>query len=237
MGKKIAVFFDSDNVSADYVDFVFDELSKLNKDGTNIIKRAFRDWSKPSNWSKDLLDKYAISPIQVFSCAKSKNATDIAIVIAIIDEINRGIIDGVAIVSSDSDFSALADRIRASGLEAIGFGRSESLPRLKNAYDLFVELPQKDKSTNENTIDKDKLPLDKDKIDILTKAFKEVGDKNGWCDIGKIGVYFKDNGIDSKIFGRSLKKFFEKYPKHFEVAEKSIKDSTKKRPFVKFIKK
>lgn len=221
MDKKLAIYFDGDNVSADYVEFVFSKLK-----GTDIIvKRAFRDWSKTSNWSKDLLEKYAIKPEQIFSCAKAKNATDIAITIAVLDEINKGIISGIVIVSSDSDFSALIDRIRANGLEAIGFGENKTLPKLRNAYNKFIELPQKDK-----------IPINKEKLAIITKAFK-VCVEDGWCDIGKLGIYFKDNNIDSKIFGSSLKKFFKKYPKNFELQEKEGKKSnSKKRPFVKLKK-
>lgn len=221
MDKKLAIYFDGDNISADYVEFVFSKLK-----GTDIIvKRAFRDWSKTSNWSKDLLEKYAIKPEQIFSCAKAKNATDIAITIAVLDEINKGIVSGIVIVSSDSDFSALIDRIRANGLEAIGFGENKTLPKLRNAYNKFIELPQKDK-----------IPINKEKLAIITKAFK-VCAEDGWCDIGKLGIYFKDNNIDSKIFGSSLKKFFKKYPKNFELQEKEGKKSnSKKRPFVKLKK-
>lgn len=221
MDKKLAIYFDGDNVSADYVEFVFSKLK-----GTDIIvKRAFRDWSKTSNWSKDLLEKYAIKPEQIFSCAKAKNATDIAITIAVLDEINKGIVSGIVIVSSDSDFSALIDRIRTNGLEAIGFGENKTLLKLRNAYNKFIELPQKDK-----------IPINKEKLAIITKAFK-VCAEDGWCDIGKLGIYFKDNNIDSKIFGSSLKKFFKKYPKNFELQEKEGKKSnSKKCPFVKLKK-
>lgn len=223
MDKKLAIYFDSDNVSADYVDFVFSKLK-----GTDIIiKRAFRDWSKSSNWSKDLLEKYAIKPEQIFSCAKAKNATDIAITIAVIDEINKGAVNGIVIVSSDSDFSVLIDRIRANGLEAIGFGENKTLPKLRNAYNKFIELQQKDKIP----------PIDKEKLAIITKAFKAECDTDGWCDMGKLGTYFKNNNIDSKIFGSSLKKFFKKYPKNFELQEKADKKSnSKKCPFVKLKK-
>lgn len=222
MDKKLAIYFDGDNVSADYVEFVFSKLK-----GTDIIvKRAFRDWSKTSNWSKDLLEKYAIKPEQIFSCAKAKNATDIAITIAVLDEINKGIVSGIVIVSSDSDFSALIDRIRTNGLEAIGFGENKTLPKLRNAYNKFIELPQKDKIPS----------IDKEKLAIITKAFK-VCAEDGWCDIGKLGTYFKDNNIDSKIFGSSLKKFFKKYPKNFELQEKEGKKSNNKKcPFVKLKK-
>lgn len=258
MDKKLAIYFDSDNVSADYVDFVFGKL----KSTDIIVKRAFRDWSKPSNWNKDLLEKYAIKPEQIFSCAKAKNATDIAITIAVLDEINKGIVSGIVIVSSDSDFSALIDRIRANGLEAIGFGENKTLLKLRNAYNEFIELPQKnidenksnDKSkANQSTQTKTATPktpakpkatatkttndtLDKEKLAIVTKAFK-VCAEDGWCDIGKLGTYFKNNNIDSKIFGSSLKKFFKKYPKNFELQEKEGKKSnSKKRPFVKLKK-
>lgn len=257
MDKKLAIYFDGDNVSGDYVDFVFSKL----KDTDIIIKRAFRDWSKSSNWSKELLEKYAIKPEQIFSCAKAKNAADIAITIAVIDEINKSTVNGIVIVSSDSDFSALIDRIRANGLEAIGFGNDKTLPRLRNAYNKFIELPQKDTNKNESktnkaiqtktsapkTLTKPKVTatkiqtpddvLDKEKLAIITKAFKAECDTEGWCDIGKLGTYFKNNDIDSKIFGSSLKKFFNKYPKNFELQEKMGKKSnSKKRPFVRLKK-
>lgn len=207
--KKLAIYFDGDNVSANYVDFVFNKL-----EGTDIIiKRVFRDWSKSSNWNKDLLEKYAIKPEQVFSCAKAKNATDIAITIAVLDEINKGIVDGIVIVSSDSDFSVLIDRIRANGLEAIGFGESKTLLKLRNAYNKFIELPQKNINENESdnelktnqstqtktTTSKTQVKpkatatktandvLDKERLTIIAKAFK-VCAEDGWCDIGKVGI-------------------------------------------------
>jgi uncharacterized LabA/DUF88 family protein len=118
--QKLAVLIDADNVSSDFVVPLLDEIAKY---GIISVKRIYGDWSSPQldKWKEQLLP-HAITPVQQFAYTKGKNATDMAIVIDAMDLLYSNLFDIFCIVSSDSDFTRLALRIRENGIAVYGFG-------------------------------------------------------------------------------------------------------------------
>lgn len=119
-GNRLAVLIDADNASADLIEPLLKEMAKY---GTVHVKRIYGDWTRPhlTQW-KDKLNKFAIQPIQQFTYTQGKNSTDSALIIDAMDLLYTENFDGFCIVSSDSDFTRLASRIREAGLVVYGFG-------------------------------------------------------------------------------------------------------------------
>ena len=221
--KKVAVFFDCENVSAKYVEYVFKELSNKNK--KVIIARAFKDWSKPSDWSQDLVQKQGIKPVQVFT-KSGKNSADIAIAISVMKELARGIVDGIVLVSSDSDFLPLALEIRANGRESIIFADTQKAnERLKTSCDSFITFPkspslaqktsEKSSPTQQSQKAKPSIKTDNEIKKILKEVLKELEtkcDKDGFCNVAYIGTHLKaTKSLTLKNFGTSsYKKLFDR---------------------------
>ena len=122
--KRFAVLIDADNVSDKYLRYIFDELAK---DGTITYKRIYGDWTKPAlgPW-KNILLNFSITPIQQYGYTTGKNATDSAMIIDAMDILYSGNVEGFCIVSSDSDFTRLASRLRESGMDVVGMGEKKT---------------------------------------------------------------------------------------------------------------
>ena len=122
--SRFAVLIDADNVSGKYIKLILDEISK---DGVATYKRIYGDWTNPAlvSWKSVLLD-YSVSPIQQYSYTTGKNSTDSAMIIDAMDILYSGKVDGFCLVSSDSDFTRLAARLRESGMTVIGMGESKT---------------------------------------------------------------------------------------------------------------
>lgn len=138
MEKKFALLIDADNISAKYIKPMLDELSKY---GNITYKRIYGDWTNNQNisWKEELL-KNSISPIQQFSYTYGKNSTDSSMIIDAMDILYTNKVDGFCIVSSDSDFTRLASRIRESGLMVIGMGEEKTPVPFRKACDVFTTL-------------------------------------------------------------------------------------------------
>ena len=123
--KKFALLIDADNVSSKYIKVIIDELTNF---GTITYKRIYGDWTKPTTepW-KDVLLEYSITPMQQYAYTTGKNATDSAMIIDAMDILYSGKVDGFCLVSSDSDFTRLAVRLREAGMEVIGMGETKTL--------------------------------------------------------------------------------------------------------------
>ena len=133
--KKLAVLIDADNAPADIIDRLLEEVAKY---GIASVKRIYGDWSHGlSKWKAALLP-HAIIPVQQFAYTKGKNATDMALVIDAMDLLYSGNFDGFCIVSSDSDFTRLASRLRESGLTVYGFGEKKTPEAFRKACDKFI---------------------------------------------------------------------------------------------------
>ena len=130
------MLIDGDNAQQSLIKHMLDETAKY---GTVTIRRVYGDWTKPqlSGW-KDILHHYAIRPMQQFNYTTGKNSTDGALIIDAMDILHSGDVDGFCIVSSDSDYTALVQRIREGGLLAVGIGRSTTPEPLKKACNVFI---------------------------------------------------------------------------------------------------
>jgi len=136
--KRYAVLIDSDNISAKYISNILDEMTKY---GVITYKRIYGDWTSPqtSKWKQELLEN-SIMPIQQFSNTTGKNATDSALIIDAMDILYTNNVDGFCIVSSDSDFTRLASRLRESGMDVIGMGEEKTPRSFRAACTVFTSL-------------------------------------------------------------------------------------------------
>lgn len=200
---KIAVLIDADNVSDKYVKVIFDEV---NNHGTATYKRIYGDWTKPQSgqW-KNVLLNYSISPIQQYSYTIGKNATDAALIIDAMDILYSGQVDGFCIVSSDSDFTRLASRLREAGKYVLGMGEKKTPVPFISACEKFKYLevllqavePTPIKNGNTGKIDNQTL------IDTLKIIINENSDDDGWAFLGEVGsILSKRNpDFDTRNYG------------------------------------
>ncbi len=135
-GQRLAVLIDADNAQSSIVDGLLAEIANY---GVASVKRIYGDWTETRlrKWKEVLLD-HSIQPIQQFAYTKGKNATDSAMIIDAMDLLYTGNFDGFCLVSSDSDFTKLASRIRESGLTVYGFGEKKTPPAYVSACDKFI---------------------------------------------------------------------------------------------------
>ena len=150
MEDRFALLIDADNVSAKYIQPILDELSKY---GNVTYKRIYGDWTRPNSasWKEELLQN-SITPIQQFSYTQGKNATDSAMIIDAMDMLYTSELEGFCLVSSDSDFTRLASRLRESGKTVIGMGENKTPSPFRKACDIFTEL---ELLLEDSTMDKD----------------------------------------------------------------------------------
>lgn len=144
---QFAVLIDAENVSAKYASIIFDELEKY---GFASCRRIYGNWSKGSGWKEQILLEYSIIPIQQFSYTAGKNSTDMAMVIDAMDLLYQNKVDGFCLVTSDSDFTRLAMRLREENKYVIGMGESKTPPALTRACNRFIHLNLIDESGKEN---------------------------------------------------------------------------------------
>jgi len=153
--KKFAVLIDADNISEKYIKVILDEISN---DGTATYKRIYGDWTKPAfaQWKKALLE-HSITPMQQYGYTTGKNATDSAMIIDAMDILYSGNVDGFCLVSSDSDFTRLASRLRESGMDVVGMGEQKTPKAFISACNKFKyldilagQIPLKHENNQEN---------------------------------------------------------------------------------------
>ena len=158
MEERYALLIDAENVSAKYIKPILDELSKY---GNVTYKRIYGDWTKSQSASwKEVLLQNSITPIQQFSYTYGKNATDSAMIIDAMDMLYTNDLEGFCLVSSDSDFTKLASRLRESGRTVIGMGESKTPTPFRKACDIFTELElllDDIKDGKKNEVTKDRL--------------------------------------------------------------------------------
>ena len=206
--KKFAVLIDSDNISAKYITSILDEMTRY---GVITYKRIYGDWtsSQMGKWKMELLEN-SITPIQQFSNTVGKNATDSALIIDAMDLLYTDNVDGFCIVSSDSDFTRLASRLRESGKEVIGMGEDKTPKSVRAACTVFtnleVLLDQEEDGTGGGAIGKEVIEQD------ITSILLENEDKNKATGLGEIGnrLVKKYSDFDVRNYGySSLSKFLE----------------------------
>ena len=207
---RLAVLIDADNAPADIIDRLLEEIAKY---GIASVKRIYGDWSHGlSKWKAALLP-HAIIPVQQFAYTKGKNATDMALVIDAMDLLYSGNFDGFCIVSSDSDFTRLASRLRESGLTVYGFGEKKTPTAFRKACDKFIYteifLPEKQRANKERGNGKAPTPAAEesnntpDALPLLKRAVRENADDLGWANLGPIGSYINNTNpdFDSRLYG------------------------------------
>ena len=200
---RLAVLIDADNTSAKLVPELFEELAGY---GTITVKRAYGDWTNPhlNGWREVLLGN-AISPQQQFAYTYGKNATDSALIIDAMDLLYSGNVEGFAIVSSDSDFTPLATRLRESGMRVIGVGQRKTPKAFVEACERFVflEVLAGERGTAEPAKEeKDDQPRPIQSV--LTKALNKVDtDDDDWVSLNALGNHLNrtDPSFDARSYG------------------------------------
>ncbi len=217
--KKIAVFFDCENVSAEHVGFVFNKLQNY---GEVIIRQSFRNWEQESTkpWDRELHEKFAIEPIQVFSKTR-KNSCDLRIVRAILETINEKYIDTIALVSSDSNFRDLVIAVKSKGFHIIGFGESKTPDWMRNTYTTFINLEQQ-----RSIQDEQRLEI----IEIIKNTIETSKQDDGYMFVSNLGSLLKNkNGYTAKNFNsNSWGEFLKEHDDIFETKSISKKDDGRK---------
>ena len=187
LDNRIAVLIDADNVSDKYIKYILDEVSN---DGTATYKRIYGDWTKPvlGSWKNVLLDN-SITPIQQYGYTTGKNATDSAMIIDAMDILYSGHVDGFCLVSSDSDFTRLASRLRESGMLVLGMGEKKTPTAFiaacnKVKYLEILAQPAESSAPRRQT--EEMTPRETVKAAVLS-IMDEISDEDEWVSISEIG--------------------------------------------------
>ena len=212
---RLAVLIDADNVPYANIKEMLEEIAKY---GTPTFKRIYADWTKPtvSGWKTVLLEN-AITPIQQYSYTTGKNATDSAMIIDAMDILYSNRVDGFCIVSSDSDFTRLATRLREAGMKVIGIGEKKTLNAFITACDKFIYIeilkPQTShqeesttKKVSKKTVAIKNEPLSQMNpriIKLFSGSINDLADENGWTFLGDLGnlMLKKKPDFDSRNYG------------------------------------
>ena len=202
--RRFAVLIDADNTSPRIAAGLFEEIAKF---GEASVRRIYGDFSSPrmKSWA-DILQKYAIDPYQQFAYTTGKNASDIALVIDAMDLLHSGRFDGFCLVSSDSDFTRLASRLREEGADVYGFGAQKTPESFRQACRRFVYtenlLPEAEVSTPEEGSPKPR-PSASAAVPILNKAIAQMETEDGWVGLGVVGQRLANiaSDFDPRTYG------------------------------------
>ena len=204
---RLAVLIDSDNTTASLTTELLDEIAKY---GTPTIKRAYGDWTTQNlvKWKDELL-RHAIQPVQQFSYTTGKNSTDSALIIDAMDLLYAGNLEGFVIVSSDSDFTRLATRLRESGVTVYGLGRRTTPAPFVAACDRFIYLDLLARETKESapkeSADEEPAPPLPNLKRILSSAISSTSRDDGWSNLAEVGSYLVKShaAFDPRDYGHS----------------------------------
>jgi uncharacterized protein (TIGR00288 family) len=198
--QKIALFIDADNAPASKFEEVLSEVAKY---GVVTIRKAYGNWKSPTlkSW-EDLLNEYAIQPIQQYDLTKGKNASDIALVIDAMDVMYTKNIDVMCFVSSDCDFTPMVTRALAEGKVVLGFGERKTPSPFVNACSKFLYLdaePKQNGSVPEKTKN---LKSDTKLLNLLRQAIEATEEDNGWAALGPVGSHISNKtSFDTRNYG------------------------------------
>ncbi len=219
--QKFAVLIDGDNAQASLLHEILAEVSKV---GLITIKRIYGDWTTTNmNSWKESLHKHAIQPIQQFRYTVGKNATDSAMIIDAMDLLHTNDVDGFCIVSSDSDYTRLATRIREEGLFVIGVGEKKTPEAFRNACNQFIYCenlavttePKRVAAKKQQREEKPEVP---DPLPILLQGFELAAKEEEWVYLASMGNALRqlDPSFDSRTYGhQKLQSLIKDYPKTF----------------------
>ena len=240
MNLNLAVLIDGDNIQSAYIKEMMEEITKY---GNPTIKRVYGDWTKPhlSKW-KNLLLENAITPIQQYGYTTGKNATDSAMIIDAMDILYSGKVSGFCLVSSDSDFTKLATRLREAGMLVIGIGEKKTPNPFIVACDRFIYIEilksQTEKPDTETEKDKSKSSFDKitkEDIKLIASTISDSSDEDGWAFLGDVGslIQKKRPNFDSRNYGFIKLTPLIKSIGEFEIEQRENPRSKHKLIFVK----
>ena len=251
---RLAVLIDADNVPYSNIKGMLEEIAKY---GTPTFKRIYADWTKPtvSGWKTVLLE-YAITPIHQYSYTTGKNATDSSMIIDAMDILYSGRVDGFCIVSSDSDFTRLATRLREAGMKVFGFGEKKTPTAFISACDKFVyiEILEKDKTKGPDrglprTRAKPKTvptlsvaaaiqpigTINDELVKLISDSIDDLADESGWTFLGDLGnlLIKKQPDFDPRNYGFKKLVLLIKSLKQFDVEKRETGKGNIKNVFVR----
>jgi hypothetical protein len=251
---RLAVLIDADNVPYSNIKGMLEEMAKY---GTPTFKRIYADWTKPtvSGWKSVLLEN-AITPIHQYSYTTGKNATDSSMIIDAMDILYSGKVDGFCIVSSDSDFTRLAIRLREAGMKVFGFGEKKTPTAFISACDKFVYIeilaldakaiktPPKSRRNKQRselpapteTEEKKHLgSLTREVIKMISDSVEDLADESGWAYLGDLGnlLIKKQPDFDPRNYGFQKLVLLIKSLKIFEIEKRDTAKGNVKHVYVK----
>jgi uncharacterized LabA/DUF88 family protein len=239
---KLAVLIDADNTQPAIIDGLLDEVAKY---GVASVKRIYGDWTSTNlrSW-KDRLRDHAIQPIQQFSYTTGKNATDSAMIIDAMDLLYSDKLDGFCIVSSDSDFTRLAARLRESGRTVYGFGEKKTPRAFVSVCDKFIyteilrdnqeEVDEDD--TRPITKPKKDFKVDRKLLKLLRDTVDDLADESGWAYLGGVGqkITLRSSEFDPRNYGfKKLADLFRAIPQ-FETEERPQENGTGRQVYIRW---
>jgi len=236
--QKIAVLIDGDNAQSSILPQM---LVEAGRHGQVTVRRIYGDWttSNMNSW-KEILNFHAFQPIQQFRYTVGKNVTDSAMIIDAMDILHSGVVDGFCLVSSDSDYTRLATRIREAGVFVMGIGEKKTPKAFVNACDLFVytenlvaekkaqqkkrtQSSRAKKASTENEPEPEKEEADP--MPVLSQAFEMAVGQDGWARLDVMGnaIYQVDPGFDPRTYGhKQLSRMLNKLKDKFEMRTKDL---------------
>jgi uncharacterized LabA/DUF88 family protein len=241
--QRLAVLIDADNVPYSCIK---EMLAEVAKSGTPTIKRIYADWTKPNaNGWKGVLLENAITPIQQYSYTTGKNSSDSALIIDAMDILYSQQVDGFCIVSSDSDFTRLATRLRESGKKVMGIGEKKTPLPFITACDKFVYIeilkpkqqPAKSE-TEKKQPKKESTPMNKvdaKLVNLLKESVSDLADETGWTFLGDLGNFLqkKERDFDPRNYGFQKLLPLIKSTDEFEIDIRETTNRNTKHIFVK----
>lgn len=235
--QNLAVLIDADNAQPAILDVLLSEIAKY---GTANVKRIYGDWTLPrlKGW-KEVLLSYSIQPIQQFGYTSGKNATDSALIIDAMDLLYTGKFDGFCIISSDSDFTKLASRIREAGLLVYGFGEKKTPQPFVAACDKFIFTEvlrsKDDKSDSISRKPVSQLKKDTKLVNLLRNAVDASSDDSGWAHLATVGSYIAKQApeFDPRNYGYKKLGELVAATKLFQISEKTVGEGPSKAVYLK----
>jgi len=239
---KLAVLVDADNTQAMIIEGLLAEIAKY---GVASVKRIYGDWTNTNlrSW-KDKLLEYAIQPVQQFSYTSGKNSTDSAMIIDAMDLLYTENLDGFCVVSSDSDFTRLAARLREDGKLVLGFGQRKTPKPFVAACDKFIytEILRENEDEKEVKSEKDTPPKTQGDIKsdrrmraLLQSAVEDAADEFGWAYLGAVGTYIANRQpeFDPRNYGYRKLGDLIKASGMFEIDERASPTDSGKQVYLK----
>jgi len=241
---RLAVLIDADNAQASIIEGLLAEIAKF---GVASVKRIYGDWTQPrlGSW-KNVLLEYSINPVQQFGYTKGKNAADSSLIIDAMDLLYTNRFDGFCLVSSDSDFTRLASRLREEGLLVYGFGEQKTPESFMAACDKFIYTEVLRPSVEAPTATPEQpkaldIADDKQKlVELIANAIEAVSEDSGWAHLGAVGSNISKlrPNFDSRLYGhKKFSDLVKSLPEHFGTEERASSGGAGKSMYVRNLRR